>query len=214
MQQYSSPSRISIIGWTVTILAAIGAFIFIAMLRGKHHEQPREQLPVLAQVPPFAFTSDSGNKVTRDTLAGKIWVADFIFTRCPGPCPAMSLRMSQLQRLLVSSPDDVRLVSVTVDPEFDSPNELAKYGTKYGSDPARWMFLTGAPDDITRFVSKGMLLPLAKNADGAPMHSQRFVVVDRQGGIRAYRDLSDPNLLQELLADITTLRLEKPASGK
>lgn len=211
MQQYTSPSRISIIGWTVTILAAIAAFIFIAKLRGKHHEQPREQLPVLAQVPPFAFTSDSGNKVTRDTLAGKIWVADFIFTRCPGPCPIMSLRMSELQRLLVSSPDDVRLVSVTVDPEFDSASELAKYGMKYGSDPARWLFLTGSSDDITQFVSKGMLLPLAKNGDGAPMHSQRFVVVDRQGGIRAYRDLSDPNLVEELLTDIATLRAEKPA---
>ncbi|MDD5200625.1 MAG: SCO family protein [Terrimicrobiaceae bacterium] len=204
----SPPSRIPRLGWAIAFAAA-AAVLALGWSHLKSIRRPAlPPLPVLAATPDFAFTSQAGAPVTRAGLAGKVWIADFIFTRCPGPCPVMTERMSELQRALSNAGDGVRLVSVTVDPEFDKPGVLAKYGERYGADPARWLFLTGEPAAVEKFITKGMLLPLAKNGEGAPIHSQKFVVVDAAGNIRAYRDLNDPELLPKLLQDIDALQRE------
>jgi len=204
----AAPSRISRLGWiaAVAVAAAVLALVWMQLQRSRAPVAP--PLPVLATVPDFSFTSQSGAPVTRADLRGKIWIADFIFTRCAGPCPIMTERLSELQRAIAGVGDGVKLVSVTVDPEYDSPAVLAKYGARFGADPSRWKFLTGEPAAVEKFITKGMLLALAKDGEGAPIHAQKFVVVDRAGNIRAYRDLNDPALLPTLLQDIAALQRE------
>jgi protein SCO1/2 len=203
-----APARIPTFGWVAAFVAAAAALALLGMLVKNARRAPAEPLPVLATVPEFAFTSQVGAPITRESLRGKLWIADMIFTRCAGPCPVMTDRLSQLQRALANDGDDVRLVSVTVDPAYDQPDVLAKYAARFGADPDRWLFLTGQPEAVEKFVTKGMLLGLAKDEAGAPMHAQKFVVVDREGRIRAYRDLEDPNLVPQLLTDLETLRRE------
>jgi protein SCO1/2 len=204
-----APSRISRLGWLVAFAVAAAVLAFGWMHLKSKRASAGLPLAVLAATPDFAFTSQTGATVKRADLAGKIWVSNFIFTRCPGPCPMMTERLAELQRALANGGDnDVRLVSVTVDPEFDQPEVLANYAARFGADPARWSFLTGDPASVEKFITKGMLLGLSKDEQGAPVHSQKFVVVDRAGQIRAYRDLDDPALLPKLLQDIETLKRE------
>lgn len=201
----NSPKRIPRLGWVIAFLAGT-TIIGLTWMNFKGTRPERESsLPVLGTVPEFSFTSQNGTTVTREDLLGKIWVADFIFTRCPGPCPLMSSRMKEIQSAIADAGDDVRLVSVSVDPEYDTPEVLSKYGEKYGADPAKWIFLTGAYEAVEKFVVKGMLLPLQKNGEDQPIHSQKFVIVDAEGKIRAYHDMDDPEFMPKVLLDIGNL---------
>lgn len=202
------PRRIPRLGWLLAIVAALAVLTAGAVLIRRTAAPPPPPLPVWAKTPDFQFVSQTGAPVTRADLAGKTWIAAFIFTRCAGPCPAMTERMAELQRALGPASPDVRLVSVSVDPAYDRPEVLAKYAARFGADPARWLFLTGEPAAVEKFVTKGMLLPLAKDGEGAPIHSQKFLVVDGAGQIRAFRDLDDPALVPKLLQDIDALRRE------
>jgi protein SCO1 len=168
------------------------------------------KLPVLGTVPDFSFTAETGLPVQKGGLTGKIWIADFVFTRCAGPCPTMSEIMRQLQVATRSlAGGDVRLISITVDPAHDTPRVLASYGAKYGSNPDRWSFLTGEPSAVENFITKGMFLGLSKDGDGVPVHSQKFVVVDREGYIRAYHDLAPAEkLIPQIVDDIGALDRE------
>ncbi len=202
--------RIRRLAWGGLFLIAmcvLGAEMYLIKKAGPR--VPRE-LPVLAKVPDFSFTAETGLQVRRGGLIGKIWVADFIFTRCAGPCPVMTERMRRLQIATRNiAAGDVHLISITVDPAYDTPDVLSKYGAKYGTDPDRWSFLTGDPDAIEKFIAKGMLLGLSKDGEGMPIHAQKFVVVDREGYIRAYHDLDEgDNLLPKILDDIQTLDRE------
>ncbi len=106
------------------------------------------------QLPDFNLIERSGKPISRQDLAGKTWVAAFIFTRCAGPCTQISGSMAQLQSKLQDVPD-TRLVSFTVDPEFDSPAVLTKYAERFGADPARWFFVTGEPKPIYELLRQG-----------------------------------------------------------
>lgn len=111
----------------------------------------------LGQVPPFSLIERSGKEITLDDLRGKVWIADFIFTRCPDACPLMSARMAQLQSALADEPN-LKLVSVSIDPEFDKPAILARYATQFQAHPDRWYFLTGEKKAIYRLVRDGFKL--------------------------------------------------------
>ncbi len=204
------PPRIPRLGWVLAFLA-VTTVLGLAWINLKSTRPDDEALrPVIANVPDFSFTSQSGQTVTRADLAGKIWVADFIFTRCPGPCPVMTARMAELQSALARvGGDDVRLVSVTVDPEYDTPEVLTAYGERFGANPALWYFLTGDSQKIDDFAVKGMLQPLMRDPDGVPNHSQKFVVVDGEGRIRTFYDLDDRELIPKLLMDIGALVRER-----
>ncbi len=166
----------------------------------------------VAPVPPFQLTAQDGRPFTGEDLKGKIWIANTIFTRCQGPCPVMTARMAELNKKLAKVSDDVALVSLTVDPDYDNPTVLAEYGEKVGADPARWKFLTGPKDQMEALVVKGLLQPLAKEPDGTPAHSTRFILVDRDGWLRGFQDGNDPELVQKVLMDIGDLLREKPTS--
>ncbi|HTU89041.1 MAG TPA: DUF420 domain-containing protein [Gemmataceae bacterium] len=151
----------------------------------------------LGPVGDFALTERSGQTLSKADLLGKIWIASFEFVRCTSGCPQISATMERLQTDLKRFPD-VRLVTFTVDPEHDRPEELREYAKHYHADPARWLFLTGDEKSIYQLLDKSFHLPAQKNTSGdsgnAVMHSPKLVLVDRQGRIRGYFDgRPDPN---------------------
>jgi protein SCO1/2 len=163
-------------------------------------------LPVLGQVPQFQLTSEDGRPFDSRTLAGKVWVADFIYTSCPGPCPMMSSRMRQVQTATADLPD-VRLVSFTVDPAHDTPPVLAEYSRHFLAQPGRWFFLTG---EQSRLNDLGLNAFHLNAVDGKFDHSTRFALVDRAGRIRGYYSFGDDDFPKRLIAD--TRRVERERS--
>lgn len=145
-------------------------------------------------VPDFTLTERSGKKVSRDDLKGKVWVAAFVFTRCSGPCPQVTATMARLQKELdLKNSPDLRLVTFTVDPDKDTPNELKEYAARYQADAERWLFLTGmAEADLHKLLHDGFKVTAqraAKPKAGEEFdHSSRLAVVDKTGMIRGYFD--------------------------
>jgi protein SCO1/2 len=167
----------------------------------------RPQAPVIyGEVPAFTLTSETAATFDSRALAGKVWVADFMFTRCMGPCPRMSSRMHWLQKRTADVPD-LRLVSFTIDPENDTPAVLAEYARRFRAEPGRWHFLTGPVATLQNLNRNGFKLG---DIDGSMMHSTRFVLVDRRGRIRGYYRTEDGESLEPLVADIR--RVAKEAS--
>jgi protein SCO1 len=165
----------------------------------------RPPLPVLGEVPDFQLTAQTGQNLSRQSLAGHVWVADFMFTTCPGPCPRMSSQMHQVQKATADIPD-VKLVSFTVDPAHDTPTVLAAYAKHFLAEPQRWYFLTGPAATLNRLGLAGFKL---NAVDGSLDHSTRFVLVDRAERIRGYYLSSDDDFLKTLLRDMRRLEREK-----
>lgn len=161
-------------------------------------------LPDYGQVPGFALTSQTGNEFQGDDLTGKVWVAEFFFTHCTGPCPRMNARFRQIQNQFIGSPD-FRLVSFTVDPARDSAAALATYAHRFQAQQGRWYFLTG-PMDRLNFLSRDVFK--LGNVDGQLDHSTRFVLVDRKRHIRGFYRSDDPDNVHRLMDDIQSLLKE------
>jgi protein SCO1/2 len=161
----------------------------------------RAPLPVFGHVPDFKLTSQSGEQFDGKSLDGKIWVADFIYTHCPGPCPRMSSQMRRVQNAVTAIPD-VRLVSFSVDPERDTPPVLAEYAKRYQAQPGRWFFLTGDRKILDSLDRQAFMLG---NVDGSMQHSTRFVLIDRHGNVRGYYGTSEDDPTVRLIVDIRRL---------
>ena len=199
--------RMRRLGWAgaflVFVLAvAMGYSMWQASVR-----RDVEKLPVIRAVPEFSLTDQNGQVVTRDDLRGHIWIADFIFTRCKGPCPLMTARMLEMQKALVKTPE-VKLVSVTVDPDHDTPEVLKTYAEANFADPERWKFLTGDKAMIEKLVTEGFMQHLAEE-NGEPVHGTMFLIVDGNGMVRSARMLEDPELIPKVLMDTGNLLREK-----
>jgi cytochrome oxidase Cu insertion factor (SCO1/SenC/PrrC family) len=142
-------------------------------------------------LPDFRLTERSGKAVAKADLAGKVWVASFVFTRCSGPCPAVTATVARLQAELAGEPN-VRFVTFTVDPDRDDPGELKKYADRYRADPEKWLFLTGQEAEIHALMTDGFKLGVARRPDPKPGdefdHSTRLAVVDKAGTVRGYFD--------------------------
>jgi cytochrome oxidase Cu insertion factor (SCO1/SenC/PrrC family) len=163
-------------------------------------------------VPAFALTERSGRTVTRADLAGRVWIADFIFTRCGGTCPVLSSRLAALLRELPAGPAGVTGVSITVDPHRDDPAALREYAGQYKADPERWLFLTGERAAVESLVRDGFKLSIAEvppeeraTAVEPITHSDRFVLVDGEGRIRGYYHGTDAESVARLRADAARL---------
>lgn len=141
-----------------------------------------EPLPVLGQVEHFTLTNQNGEAFGMEDLKGRVWVADFFFSNCPGPCPRMSTLMGDIQRE-TQDIEELRIVSITVDPERDTPAAMKAYGERYGAIDGRWYFLTGPQELLHRLASKDFNL---FDVDGSLQHSTRFALIDREGRIRGY----------------------------
>ncbi|MBM3801247.1 MAG: SCO family protein [Acidimicrobiia bacterium] len=162
------------------------------------------RLPVLAQLPDFRLLERGGHELGLSDLKGKVWIADFIFTRCPGPCPRMSSRMASLQHELRNE-ESLRLVSISVDPEFDTREVLARYAAQYQADEGRWYFLTGEKAAIHRLAKSGFLVG---GVDDVTLHTTRFILVDRLGRVRGYYSSNDEEDLRKLKDDARLLLRE------
>lgn len=148
-------------------------------------------LEVISQVQEFRLTNQLGKSVALGDLRGQVWIADIIFTRCPGPCVRMSRRMQMIQEALPVH-SSVRLISLTTDPEYDTPRVLADYSRRFGADPQRWWFLTGDKPGLVKLAMEGLKLVVQDKAEAdreVPedlfIHSTLMVVVDREGRLRA-----------------------------
>src|SRR5213592_624540 len=152
-----TPTR-SGIAWKVTLilipLITLGLLLWLRHLEVNALRQ--RTISSYGTVPSFQFTNQNGQPFGSAQLAGKIWIADFIYTTCPGPCPMISSRMSELQKPLEKT--DVHLVSFTVDPVKDTPQVLRCYAEKLQADPGRWDFLTGAKSAIYGLTRNGFKL--------------------------------------------------------
>jgi protein SCO1/2 len=162
-------------------------------------------MPVLGGIPRFELTAQDGHAFDSRSLDGRIWVADFIFTNCPGPCPMMSERMRQVQTQTGDLPD-VRLVSFTVDPARDTPPVLDAYAKHFLARPGRWFFLTGEPGRLDHL---GLNVFHLNRVDGSLDHSTRFTLIDRKGRIRGYYGFSERGFPDRLLADVRQLERDK-----
>ena len=174
-----------------------------------------DELRVLATLPAFTLTDQAGRAVGRDELAGKAWVANFIFTRCRATCPVQTRMMSQLQERLAAHPRwrDVRLISFSVDPEHDTPAVLREYARQAGADAGHWRFLTGSRDAIWQLSKKGFKLPVGENPSNELMplfHSPRLILVDAQGRIRGYYDGMSEQGLDNVQRDLQRVLRETP----
>lgn len=131
----------------------------------------------LGEVPDFALLERSGHQVTKTTLLGHVWIASLIFTRCVDECPLVSSHMARLQDALASE-RDLRLVSITVDPVYDTPEVLKRYAQRFAAQPERWLFLTGDKVTIYRLVREGFHLgfsdPRQAAQSGATVWAQGF----------------------------------------
>lgn len=171
---------------------------------------PAQRVPIYGAVPSFALVNQYGQPVTRETLAGKLWVGEFIFTRCSGQCPMMVTQMRQLHdRLPAEAP--VRLIAFTVDPDYDTPERLARYAAEQQLPQERWWLLTGAQSDILRLSQEGFRLSAATTGgtEAEPItHSRRLVLVDGAGRIRGYYDAEEVGTLDRLLRDLDAVLQE------
>jgi cytochrome oxidase Cu insertion factor (SCO1/SenC/PrrC family) len=203
--------RMRRLGWAGAFLAfvlavAMGYSMWQASLR-----RDVEKLPVIRAVPEFSLVDQNGRTVTNADLRGKIWIADFIFTRCKGPCPLMTARMLEMQKALTKTPE-VKLVSVTVDPAHDTPEVLKAYAETNFADPERWKFLTGDKAVIEKLVTEGFMQHLAEE-NGEPVHGTMFLIVDGNGMVRSARMLEDPELIPKVLTDTGNLLREQGAGS-
>jgi cytochrome oxidase Cu insertion factor (SCO1/SenC/PrrC family) len=165
--------------WCVCILVAlVGVGLGLRVGFENAARKAEHDLPRLWEVPDFALIERSGQSVTRADLLGKVWIASVIFTRCVQECPLVSNHMAQLQATFAAVPD-VRLVSITVDPEYDTPEVLTRYAQSFAAQPQRWLFLTGDKATIYRLVREGFRLGLMD-----PQESIQSFAVPEAAGVR------------------------------
>jgi len=156
---------------------------------GNQQAQP----PILLTLPGFEFTNQQGDGFGSEQLRNKVWIANFIFTRCMLSCPVQTSNMARLQGILKERPQwrDIALVSFSVDPEYDTPKVLAEYGATYGADFELWRFLTGDRGRIWELCKTGFKLPVEERPMevGLPLfHAPHLVLVDQHLRIRGFYD--------------------------
>ena len=205
-----APSR-SALAWKMVLLGSplVVATVFFFVWRAQVNHFANRAVESYGTVPLFQLINQNGQPFGSAQLNGKIWIADFIFTTCPGPCPMISTRMSELQKPLEKT--DVHLVSFTVDPAKDTPEILRGYAEKLRAESGRWDFLTGAQSTIYNLSQNGFKLAVSDGSDetGTPVHSTRMILVDRHGEIRGYYDATEADAVTKVLADTSHLLREQ-----
>ena len=179
----------------------IGIAIFLIITFFVKDSQPSQQLPKIGSIPQFEFIDSDGNTVTLDNLKGKVWVADFIFTTCTMACPMMTGNMNLVHKKFKKN-DDVRLVSISVYPEYDTPDVLKEYASQYDADTEKWLFLTGEESSVKNIIKDGFKIG---DFEEIIFHSEKFALVDKNGTIRAYYNGMKSEDMKQLKKDINAL---------
>ena len=185
------------IRFTLYIIVAI-TLIGTYMMKGSKNDY---QLPKLGSIPSFEFTDSDGNLISQEDLSGKIWVADFIFTTCTMACPVMTGNMNLIHKAFKNN-DKVRIVSISVYPEYDTPEILKEYASRYNANTNRWHFLTGPEENVKLVIKNGFKMG---DYEDIIFHSEKFALVDQNGNIRGYYNGMKTDDIKTLKKDIRVL---------
>ena len=158
----------------------------------------QHRMDAMFDAPTFSLTDQGGKKFASQSLHGKVWVADFVFTTCTGLCPMMTQQMSEFQKQTAGS--NIQMVSFSVDPEHDTPALLTAYASDAKADLSRWHFLTGDKEQLWT-ISNAMKLAVGPGDDHQVMHSSHFLLVDADGHVRGVYDYKDSGFMAQLVAD-------------
>ena len=177
----------------------------LAILVSSACTDPAAKLPEYGLVPRFSMTDSQGHTFDSRALAGKVWVADFIYTNCPAECPMMTARMHRVEKQLRGE-NDVRLVSISVDPARDTPPVLENFAHRFGGPTNQWIFLTGSPATIHQIAYTTFHVG---DVIGKIEHSTKFVLVDKRAQIRGYYSTLANDDIPAMLKDLAALRKER-----
>lgn len=199
---------------------AAGAFALCLGACGEKAPQGSVLMGTFRDVGAFDLTDQQERPVTRETLDGKVWVANFIFTSCNAECLVLSSRFAELQRLFAGE-EELAFVSFSVDPQTDTPERLNQFAARWQADPARWHFLTGDVAGLDQLVKERFLLPITRDPMEAGkllsqklIHTNRFAIVDRSGTVRAYVDGLQPESVSLASRIILELIKESPPNNE
>ena len=184
----------------IILLAVLITLVAVALTVIQKGQDSQSALPVLYELPDFTFTERQGVIFSRDDFKGKISIVDFIFTKCPGPCPFMSSKMADLYQIY-SNTDKVQFVSISVDPNRDSLNVLKEYAERFGVTDNRWVFLRAPMLEVIDLYENGFKLGGILPVD----HSTKFILVDQNATIRGYYDCYDEISMKILKTHIREL---------
>lgn len=200
--------RLNQLIWSAFAVAMIALVVTALVFQSR-----RTPLPVLARLSPFVLTNQLGAAVSPESLRGQVVIANVVFSRCPTQCHQLSQQMARIQ---TATGEGIRLISLTADPVFDSPAVLRKYGERYGTDPSRWWFLTGPKSEVYRVAEKDLLFSVMDTGEANPkledrfIHSGNYVLIDRQGRLRAIVQSDEPGAEERVRQLAERLRKEKP----
>ena len=201
-------------GLAVVILAVLFAFVREQRAPSSSPVDSglgRSDLPVISQLTDFTLTNQLAKPTGLAKFANKVWFADIIFTRCPGPCPVMTRRMAELQAHFAGEPD-VAFATLTTDPGHDTPEIMQRFAGRFGADAERWQFLTGDKAEIVRLAVDEMKLIAREKPPGEQttpedlfIHATIFVVIDRQGRLRGVLESMEDGWKEKAIAIAHTL---------
>lgn len=224
--------------WCISSLLASLLLFFVGMVPAASSLSMLSAQPAISQVshpqafwtvPAFSLTDQDRHILRQTDLLGQVWVASFIYTRCPDVCPLITRQMAALRDALAASSvlgESVRLVSFSVDPQRDSPSVLRRYAQDFDAENAQeWSFLTGKPAQMTQLLTEGFHLIVEPNAQavsgenmqthgvstGEIAHSNRAMVIDRCGQVRAIHPVLDPERFRQLVTDLNAV-LQEPSN--
>ena len=186
------------------LFITFGVIILVVSLR--RQDSKKSELPILGKLIDFQLTDQDGEIFSKEDLLGKVWVADFIFTTCAGPCPVMSGQFAELQSRFSNAPD-LNLLSISVNPDYDSPEILREYGGRYGANYNKWRFLTGDREAIHELAVDGFKVG---SVEDPIFHSTRFILLDDKARIRGYYISSELEEMQQLWRDVELLAVVTP----
>ena len=194
--------------WAALVVAMIG-IVASQATRSRRGNEPRamaadsvDRFEPLFDAPNFKLSDQDGKQVSSDDLRGSVYIADFIFTNCAGPCPVMTSKLVELEFKLTRG--DVKLISFTVDPQRDTPEVLKEFAQRSGADESRWRFLTGTVEQM-RDAAVGFKVAAKKEADESVTHSTQFLLINRKGQVCGIYRNGDEDVVKKLLADATEL---------
>ena len=185
------------------IIYGIVAVILLVTLLFKE-SSTLDDLPISGSVPDFEFTDSNGETITREDMEGKVWVADFIFTTCTMACPIMTGNMNIIHKSFKED-NNVRIISISVYPEYDTPEVLKEYASRYNANTDRWHFLTGPEELVKNIIKTGFKIG---DYEDIIFHSEKFALVDVKGNIRGYYSGMETEDMSKLKKDIKRLLRE------
>ncbi len=160
-----------------------------------------QEIPHYGELKPFELQSHMNEPVNLENLKGQVTIASFVFSRCKGPCPLLCKEMAKLQKFFAKDPH-IKQVSISMDPEHDTPEVLKKFANKHHALHHKWLFLTGKRQEVYNLTRHAFKLPMEKDPN---LHTTKFVLLDKNSHIRGYYESFNPESLRKLKLDARAL---------